>query len=306
MYNHGEQNVPSCQFGRQNIKEDEPCREDNMAIRIATNVASLNAQKNLGGTQLKMDKALARLSSGYRINQAADDAAGLAISENLRGQIRGMKQANRNANDGISLVQVAEGGLNEVSNMLIRLRELAVQASSDTIGDTERKFIDVEYQQLKSEIQRISENTKFNGRNLLNGTGGVVDIQVGVNNDPFKDRISFNASAANSTLESLGLTAQSLATKEMAQSSMDVVDSAMVSVNAIRANFGAMQNRLNSTITNLDIAHENLSAANSRIRDADVAAETANLTKHNILMQAGVSVLGQANSAQQVALKLLG
>ncbi|MCH2533552.1 MAG: flagellin FliC [Bdellovibrionales bacterium] len=277
-----------------------------MALRIATNVASLNAQKNLGGTQRHMDKALARLSSGYRINQAADDAAGLAISENLRGQIRGMKQANRNANDGISLVQVAEGGLNEVSNMLIRLRELAVQASSDTIGDTERKFLDVEYQQLKSEIQRISENTKFNGRTLLNGTGGIVDIQVGVNNDAFKDRISFNASAANSTLESLGLTAESLATKEMAQASMDVVDSAMVSVNAIRANFGAMQNRLNSTITNLDIAHENLSAANSRIRDADVAEETANLTKHNILMQAGVSVLGQANSAQQIALKLLG
>lgn len=277
-----------------------------MSLRIATNVASLNAQKNLMGTNHRLERSLARLSSGYRINQAADDAAGLAISENLRGQIRGMKQASRNANDGVSLVQVAEGGLNEVSNMLIRLRELAVQASSDTIGDIERKFIDVEYQQLKSEVQRIAEVTKFNGRDLLNGTGGVMDIQIGVNNDPFKDRISFNASAANSSLEALGMTAESVATKEQAQASIDMVDTAMISVNAMRANFGAMQNRLGSTLNNLSIAHENLSAANSRIRDADIAEETAEMTRNNILMQAGVSVLGQANAKQQVALSLLG
>ncbi|MGE0528477.1 MAG: flagellin [Bdellovibrionales bacterium] len=277
-----------------------------MSLRISTNVASLNAQKNLRSTNLLMDRSLARLSSGYRINQAADDAAGLAISENLRGQIRGLKQASRNSEDGVSLVQVAEGGLNEISNMLIRLRELGVQAASDTVGETERKFLDVEYQQLKSEIQRISEVTQFNGRDLLNGTGGIIDIQVGVYNDPFKDRISFNSSAANSSLESLGLTAESLATKEQAQQSLATVDSAMTMVNAMRANFGAMQNRLNSTIANLAIAHENLSAANSRIRDTDVAAETAELTRNSILMQAGVSVLGQANSAQQIALKLLG
>ncbi len=277
-----------------------------MALRISTNVASLNAQKNLGSTNMGMERSLARLSSGYRINQAADDAAGLAISERLRGQIRGMKQASRNSEDGISLVQVAEGGLNEMSNMLIRLRELAVQASSDTIGDTERKFIDVEYQQLKSEMQRISEVTKFNGRDLLNGTGGVIDIQVGTDNDPFKDRISFNSSAANASLEALGLVAESVADKESAQRSLGAVDASMTSVNAMRANFGAMQNRLNSTIANLAIAHENLSAANSRIRDADVAEETAELTRNNILMQAGVSVLGQANTMQQVALKLLG
>ncbi|MCB9027244.1 MAG: flagellin FliC [Bdellovibrionaceae bacterium] len=277
-----------------------------MALRISTNVASLNAQKNLYGTQLALDQSLARLSSGFRINQAADDAAGLAISENLKGQIRGLSQANRNANDGISLVQVAEGGLNEISSMLIRLRELAVQSASDTIGDIERKFLDVEYQQLKSEIQRISEVTSYNGTDLLNGTGGVLDVQVGVHDDPFKDRISFNSAAANSTIESLGIVAESVSTKEMAQTSIDVVDSAMVSVNAMRANFGALQNRLNSTINNLNIAHENLSAANSRIRDADVASETAELTRNQILMQAGVSVLGQANSAQQIALKLLG
>lgn len=276
-----------------------------MGLRISTNVASLNAQKNLVGTQRGMNQSLARLSSGFRINQASDDAAGLAISENLRGQIRGLRQANRNANDGISLVQVAEGGLNEVSNMIIRLRELAVQASSDTIGDTERKFLDVEYQQLKSEIQRVAEVTKFNGRDLLNGTGGVIDIQVGTNNDPFKDRISFNASAANAGLDALGLTAESLAEKTAAQTSMDVLDRALVSVNAIRANFGAMQNRLQSTSANIAISDENLSAANSRIRDADIAAESAELTRNNILMQAGVSVLGQANSIANIALKLL-
>lgn len=289
------------------IKEDERCKEDKlMGLRIATNVASLNAQKNLRVTKNGMERSLARLSSGYRINQASDDAAGLAISEKLRGQIRGMKQAGRNAEDGISLVQMAEGGLNEVSNMLIRLRELGVQAASDTIGDTERKFLDVEYQQLKSEIQRIAEVTEFNDRDLLNGTGGVYDIQVGANNDSFKDRISFNSSAANATLEALGLTAETLTTKAGAQQSLTKIDSAMVQVNAMRANFGAIQNRLNSTIANLAIANENLSAANSRVRDADLAEETAELTRNSILLQAGSSVLGQANQVQQMALKLLG
>lgn len=277
-----------------------------MGLRISTNVPSLNAQKNLSFTQRATDRSLARLSSGFRINQAADDAAGLAISENLKGQIRGLRQASRNANDGISLVQVAEGGLNEVSNMMIRLRELAVQASSDTLGDTERKFLDTEYQQLKSEIQRIAEVTQFNGRDLLNGTGGMIDIQVGTHNDAFKDRISFNASAANASLEALGVVAESVASKEAAQTSIDAVDKAIVSVNAIRANFGAMQNRLTSTTANLAVADENLSAANSRIRDADIAAESSEMVRNNILTQAGVSTLAQANNLSQVALKLLG
>lgn len=266
---------------------------------------SLNAQKSLGGTNRAMATSMERLASGFRINKAADDAAGLAISENLRALTRGLRQANRNANDGISLVQVAEGSLNETSNMLIRLRELAVQSASDTIGDTERKFLDVEYQQLKSEIQRITDSTEFNGFELLNGTGGVIDIQVGVHNDPFKDRISFNASAANASLEALGLIAETIASKQGAQMSLDVVDSALTSVNAIRANFGALQNRLVSTSQNLLVADENFSAANSRIRDADIAAETAEMTRNNIMLQAGISVLGQANNAQQMALKLL-
>jgi flagellin len=277
-----------------------------MGMRISTNVAAINAHKNLGMSQRALNTSLGRLSSGLRINQAADDAAGLAISENLKAQIRGLRQANRNANDGISLVQVAEGSLNEVSSMLIRLRELGVQAASDTIGDTERRFVDVEYQQLKSEIQRVTESTNFNGYDLLNGTGGIIDIQVGTRNDPFKDRISFNAAAANATLESLGLLTESTATKEGAQLSLDVVDQAIVSVNAIRANFGAMQNRLTSTSNNLLVSDENLSAANSRIRDTDIAAETSEMTRNSILLQAGISVLGQANNNQQMALKLLG
>lgn len=277
-----------------------------MGLRISTNVPALNAYKNLGNTNRGLATALERLSSGNRINKAADDAAGLAISENLRGLIRGYRQANRNANDGISLVQIAEGSLNEVSNMLVRLRELGVQAASDTIGDTERKFLDVEYQQLKSEIQRVTDSTNFNGYDLLNGTGGVVDIQVGVHNNPFLDRISFNSSAADATLNALGMVAETVATKEAAQASLSTVDSALVSVNAIRSNFGALQNRLTSTSANLMVAEENFSAANSRIRDADIAVESSELTRNNILLQAGIAVLGQANNAQQVALKLLG
>ena len=276
-----------------------------MGLRIATNVPAMNAYKNLGNTNRGLAQSLERLSSGNRINKASDDAAGLAISENLRGLIRGYRQANRNANDGISLVQVAEGTLNEVSNMLIRLRELGTQGASDTIGDTERKFLDVEYQQLKSEIQRITDSTSFNGYDLLNGTGGIVDIQVGVHNNPFLDRISFNAGAANATLDSLGMIAETVATKESAQTSLAVIDSALTSVNAIRANFGALQNRLTSTSNNLLVAEENFSAANSRIRDADIAAESTELTRNNILMQAAVGMLAQANNAHQVALKLL-
>ena len=273
-----------------------------MGLRISTNVGALNAQKNLYMTDINLNKSMARLASGQRINQAADDAAGLAISENLKAQIRGLRQANRNTNDGISLVQIAEGSLNEVSNMLIRLRELGVQGASDTIGDTERKFLDVEYQQLKSEIQRVTESTQFNGYDLLNGTGAVIDIQVGVNNDPFKDRISFNAGAANSTLEALGMVAESVDTKQGAQTSLSVIDSALISVNAIRANFGAMQNRLQSTSNNLLVYDENMQAANSRIRDTDIAAETTEMMRNNILKQAGVSILGQANQSATLAL----
>jgi flagellin len=277
-----------------------------MSLRINTNLASINSQRQLFNTNRNMMTNLERLSSGSRINRAADDAAGLAISENLRAQIRGLKQANRNANDGISLAQVAEGGLNEVSNMLIRMRELAIQGASDTVGDTERGFIDMEFQGLKREIQRVAEVTEYNGQELLNGLGGTYDIQVGVHNDPYQDRITFDATQADSTVDALGLTAETLATKDGSRNTLAVIDESLTHVNSIRADLGAFQNRLVSTINNLNVAHENLSAANSRIRDADIAEETAELTKNNVMMQASVASLSQANGISNLALKLLG
>lgn len=277
-----------------------------MGMRIATNIGALNSMKNLYMTGINQNRSMARLASGYRINVAADDAAGLAISENLKAQIRGLRQANRNANDGISLVQVAEGALSEVSGLLIRLRELSVQSASDTIGNTERIFLDVEYQQLKDEIQRIADSTKFNGIDLLNGQGGVLDIQIGVNNNPTVDRISFDAAAADSSASALGILDIAASTKQSAQLGLNAVDQALTSVNAMRANFGALQNRLQSTANNLLVADENLSAANSRIRDADIAQESSEMMKHTILQQSAVSVLQQSNQFQQLALKLLG
>jgi flagellin len=276
-----------------------------MGLRINTNVASLNAQRNLMGTKWGLDKSLEKLSSGFRINRAGDDAAGLAISENLKAQIRGLKQASRNAQDGVSLVQVAEGGLNEISSIMIRLRELAVQAASDTIGPVERQFLNVEYDQLVSEVDRIADGTEFNGTPLLSGTGSILDFQVGTRNDPHLDRLSFDASKADANSAALGINLTSVADKASAQNSLAAIDSAIVSVSAMRADFGAVQNRLQSTIGNLAVSTENLSAANSRIRDVDIAEETAEMTKNNILLQAGTSVLAQANQSSNTALQLL-
>lgn len=276
-----------------------------MGLRINTNVSSLNAQRNLSGTRVNQQKVLEQLSSGQRINRAGDDAAGLAISENLKAQIRGLGQAERNAQDGISLVQIAEGGLNEVSNIMIRLRELAVQAASDTIGPTERKFLNVEFEQLTSEVDRIANSTEFNRVPLLNGTGAVFDIQIGTRNDPLSDRLTFDASSADVNVAALGLNLASVADKISAQNSLSAIDQAIVSVSGIRADFGALQNRLQSTINNLQVSVENLSAANSRVRDTDIAKATAELTKNNILMQAGTSVLAQANQSTTSALTLI-
>lgn len=276
-----------------------------MSLRINTNLASINSQRQLFNTNLASQRNLERLSSGSRINRAADDAAGLAISENLRAQIRGMKQANRNANDGISLAQVAEGGLNEISNMLIRMRELAIQGASDTVSDVERGFIDMEFQGLKKEIQRVAEVTEYNGQELLNGLGGAYEIQVGVHNDPFQDRITFDATQADVTIDALGLTSESLAGKDPSRNTLAVLDESLTKVNATRADLGAFQNRLVSTINNLNVAHENLSAANSRIRDADIAEETAELTRNQVMLQANMATLNQANNVTNLALKLL-
>lgn len=276
-----------------------------MGLRINTNTASLNSQRTLWNTKLALDKSLERLSSGYRINRAGDDAAGLAISENLRAQIRGLKQSSRNANDGISLVQVAEGAMNEVSSILIRLRELSVQAASDTIGPIERQFMNVEYDQLVSEVDRISSATEFNGTQLLAGTGSIMDFQVGIRNNPEIDRISFDSSKADANSAALGINLTSVADKASAQNALSAIDSAIMSVSAMRADFGALQNRLQSTVSNIQNTVENMSAANSRIRDVDVAEETSEMTRNNILLQAGTSVLAQANQSANVALGLL-
>jgi len=252
-----------------------------------------------------MNRSLEKLSSGQRINRAGDDAAGLAISENLKAQIKGLGQAERNAEDGVSLVQIAEGALGEVSNILIRLRELSVQAASDTIGGTERKFLNVEFEQLTSEVDRIANSTEFNRVPLLNGTGAVFDIQIGTRNDPISDRLTFDASSADVNVAALGLNLASVSDKISAQNSLTSIDQAIISVSGIRADFGALQNRLQSTVNNIQVSIENLASANSRVRDTDVAAETAELTKQNILMQAGTSVLSQANSSTNSALSLI-
>jgi flagellin len=253
-----------------------------------------------------MSKSMAQLSSGSRINIAADDAAGLAISERLKSSIRSARQANRNANDGISLVQTAEGGLNEISNIVTRLRELGIQSASDTVGEVERGFANKEVTQLKEEIQRIAVTTSWGKTKLLDGSTPRYDFQVGIYNNEKEDRISFDSSRNNASVDALGLAGIDYSTKEGAQSSLELLDTAQTTVNGYRANLGALQNRLNSTVDNLAVYEENMSAANSRIRDADVAQASSEMTRNNILAQAGVSTLAQANQSAQLALKLIG
>ena len=277
-----------------------------MGLRIATNIPAVSAQKNLYGLSIAQGTAMERLSSGYRINKSADDAAGLAMSESIKALTRGYAQANRNANDGISLIQIAEGSLNEITNMLVRLRELAMQSASDTIGDRERALVDIEYQNLKEEIERVAVTTKFNDTPLLDGQGGVLDFQVGVRNEQFEDRISFDAGLADAKLEAMQMTEANVLDKLSAQESLAVVDDAIAYVTGMRANFGALQNRLQSTSQNLKIQEENFAAANSRIRDADIAVESSNLAKNNVLLQAATAVLSQANQNNNLALKLIG
>ncbi|MCB9060345.1 MAG: flagellin FliC [Halobacteriovoraceae bacterium] len=276
-----------------------------MGLRINTNVPSLTAQRSLSVTTGRLNDNLRKMSSGERITRAGDDAAGLAISENLRAEIRSVRQATRNAGDAISLIQTAEGGLNEVSNIVIRLRELAVQSASDTVGDTERGFSDIEFQQLKDEIDRISRSASFNGTKLLDGTGGQLEFQIGTKNDPVLDRIRYDGTEADATLASLGLTAESVATKQGAQSALKKLDDSLVQINGVRSELGATQNRLSSAINTLGISDENLSSAKSRIRDVDVASETADMARNNILVQSGAAVLSQANQFPNVALKLI-
>jgi len=278
-----------------------------MGLRISTNVASLMAQRHLFHAKRSFDATLEKLASGYRINKAGDDAAGLAISEKLRARIRGLSQAQRNSNDGISLIQVAEGGLNEVQNLLIRLRELGVQSASDTIGSKEREYLNEEFLALKDEINRIANGSDFNGTKLLNGSGGSIDIQVNTGGENILgvDRITIPAFRADVNTDKLGIDATEVGTKANAQKALAMIDIAIDSVSGIRGDFGAIQNRLASTVSNISISLENLQAANSRIKDMDIAKATAELTKHSIIMQAGVSVLAQANNLPSTALALL-
>lgn len=277
-------------------------------ISINTNVTSLNAQRSLGVTQMKLSANYGRLSSGSRINTASDDAAGLAISERFKSQIRSYAQAERNAQDGISLLQTAEGAMNEISGVLIRIRELAIQGANGTLGTTERSYLDQEKTALLAEVDRFAQVTEFNGQSLLNGGGAGVtfDFQVGIDGTA-NDRISVAITdMTTATLGGGGLAGVDLTTQAGAQAALATLDTAVDDVSTARASLGAAQNRLVVTIANIGSARENVAAANSRIRDVDVAAESADMTRHSILMQSGVSVLAQANQMPQYALKLLG
>ncbi|MBL8956977.1 MAG: flagellin FliC [Myxococcaceae bacterium] len=275
-----------------------------MAMSIKTNVSSLNAQRNLFSSEMSLNSSMAKLSSGYRITKAGDDAAGLGISSNLSAQIRSYNQASRNAQDAVSVIQTAEGALNETTSILTRMRELAMQSASDGVGNTERGYIQSEAAALSTEIDRIANATEFNGTALLNTTATALTFQVGIRNVAANDRIS--VSTVNTSASSLGLSGLSLSSAAGAQSALGLLDSALQTVSSARATFGAAGNRLESVVSTIQTASENISAANSRIRDVDVAEETSKMARSQVLMQAGVSVLSQANQSPQLALKLLG
>ena len=276
-----------------------------MGLRISTNVAAINTQRNMANSQRMMQSTSAQLASGSRINKAADDAAGLAISETMRGQIRSAIQAKRNANDGISLVQTAEGGLGEVSNILVRMRELGIQAASDTLGDNERALVQTEISQLKDEVNRIARSTRWNSTNLLDGSSPTFDFQIGIFATE-NDKITFDASKNTATLDALGIQDIDYSTRNGARGSISTIEFAQQGVNSMRANLGALQNRMTSTVDTLAITEENLAAANSRIRDTDIAQATSEMTRNQVLLQAGVATLAQANQSTQLALKLIG
>ncbi len=278
-----------------------------MGLRINTNVPALIAMRNLRTNRSHLDHNFEKLSSGLKINHAGDDAAGLAISEGLRAELRSLAQTERNVQDGISVIQIAEGSLSEISNILIRLREIGVQGASDTINQEERKFLNIEFQQLLEEVDRIASTTEFNRVPLLNGMTHIFDIQVGSRNNPSIDRIRlFDSNTAEINSVSLGLNLMNVGDKRNAQNSLDLIDRAISSIISLRSHLGAIQNRLQSTSSNLMANRENMASAMSRIRDIDIAEETAEMTKNNILLQSGIFILTQANSTTKSALGLLG
>ncbi|MFN3243505.1 MAG: flagellin [Planctomycetota bacterium] len=275
-----------------------------MGLRVNTNVTSINAQRNLSSVTSRLGDNFRRLSTGLRISTAADDAAGLAISERLRSQVRSLEQSKRNANDGISLVQTAEGALNEVSSILTRLRELSIQASNGSVSDQDKSTLNEEFSSLVNEVNRIGRSTEFNGIKLLDGSSSAVSFQVGFGTTSGIDTLSVSLSAALST--SLALNNLDIGSTGSTTTAITNIDTAINTISSLRGSLGAVQNRLGSTINNLAIQTENLSAAESRIRDVDVAYETAQLTRNNILQSASISVLAQANAQPQSALSLLG
>jgi len=277
-----------------------------MGLRIATNIASQSVQKNLKEVSNSGNAQLEKLSSGKRITKASDDAAGLAIATNLEAQTKGLRQASRNANDGVSLVQTAEGGLNETSNILVRLRELTIQAASDTVGEQERGFLDKEYQQLTKEIDRISESTVFNGSQLLNGKGkGTMDFQVGAFAGE-QNKITFDSGETDSSSASIGVAGTTISNKDDALSSISTIDGAIEKVSGQRANLGSIQSRLQSTIKNLEVQTINQDSARSVIQDVDVAEASAALASNTVVKNAAVSTLAQANQIPNSALRLIG
>jgi flagellin len=278
-----------------------------MSISIQSNVSSLVAQRHVTKTQSNVNQSLSRLSSGFRINSATDDAAGLGVSEVLKSQIRTLAQASRNASDGLSVIQTAEGAMGEVSSALLRMRELSVQAASDNITDKERGYINTEFSELKSEIDRIAKSTKFNGQVLTDGTfksgANNLDFQVGHENGA-DFRITVNVADVSTTGLSLAA-ADAVDSKANAQAVMAKLDTALDSLNSERAGLGSKANRLTTAASAVDVMRENLSSANSRIRDTNIAMETSSFARSQVLMQAGVSMLAQANSQPQLALSLL-
>ncbi len=274
-----------------------------MALYIQTNISSMQAQKNLIGNQEKLQKSFNKLSSGFRINTAADDAAGLAISESMKSQIRSYNVAERNAADGISMAQTAEGALGEVHNVLGRMRELSIQSSNGNLTQTDRGFLQTEFSSLQAEIGRIQDSAKFNGVKLVGESAATINLQVGLNNTA-SDQISITTGGL--TLSAVLAASIGGATASAALASLSSIDDAITNVSTSRSKFGAAMNRLDVASSNIQTMRLNLSAANSRIRDVDVAAETASLSRNQVLTQAGISVLAQANQLPQLAFGLLG
>lgn len=276
-----------------------------MSLVIPTNVASLQAQVSLSKNQKALQTSFNKLSSGYRIVTAADDAAGLAISEGMKSQVRSYTVAERNANDGISMAQTAEGSLGEVHNVLGRMRELAMQSSNGSITSTDRDFLDTEFQSLKSEITRVQGSAKFNEHSLVTQTGGAITFQVGLNNTA-ADQIAVTFGGVNlSTMLASGANLKG-ATAGVALAQLSTIDTAITTVSTARSKFGAAMNRLDVAVSNIQTMRTNISAANSRIRDVDVAEETATMSRNQVLSQAGVSVLAQANQLPAMAMSLMG